>query len=246
MCLRKSELDPTLPFHIIKTPTSATIGINKLLALFAADAVDVGIIAHQDMFFRNGWLKQVEEQINLLPPSWIVAGVVGKCMAGKICGKFHDMRIPLVFNTEEHHTFPQPASCFDECVIIMNMKKGFRFDQRMKGFDLYGTLAVCQAWEMKGTAWIIDAFAEHYCMRPFNWFPDRNFELMFKWLHERFPNAPRIDTTVLGVPDTPGPARYDKTSEALHDLIEAAGEEAKNNPVIDGATREVQPSEQNE
>ena len=153
--------------------------------------------------------------------------------------------IPLCFNTDDIHTFPQPASCFDECVIIVNMKKGFRFDQRLKGFDLYGTLAVCQAWEMGGTAWIIDAYAEHYCMRPFTWFPDKQFEAMFKWLHERFPNAPRIDTTVLGVPDTPSPPRYDRTDEALHELIVKAEEEKKSNPVQDGAFRVVQPLAQN-
>jgi len=245
MVLRKSELDPTLPCHIIKTPSCATVGMNKLLGLFEKDGADVGVLTHQDMFYRNGWLKQVEEQIKLLPPSWIVAGIIGKDMDGAICGKFHDMRVPLCFNTEDMHTFPHPASCFDECCILVNMKKGFRFDQRLRGFDLYGTLAVCQAWEMGGTAWIIDAYAEHYCMRPFTWFPDKQFEAGFKWLHEKFPNAPRIDTTVLGVPNKSNPARYDvmvPTDKRLHSQIMAAEKEAKANPVRDGASREVQPS----
>lgn len=227
MCLRRSELDPDIPVRCHYNPISAVDGYNKILDVIEQDGSDVAVLVHQDMYFRNGWLAQVEGQLALLPESWIVAGIVGKCMEGKICGKFHDMRIPLIFNTEGHHTFPQPASCFDECVILVNMKKKFRFDTGLTGFDLYGTMAACQAWEMGGTAWIIDAYAEHYCMRPFNWFPDKNFEAMFKWLHERFPNAPRIDTTVLGVPEKPGPARYDKTAEALHDLIEAAEEEAK-------------------
>jgi len=121
-------------------------------------------------------------------------------MKGNICGKLHDMRIAPHFNTSNLHEFPHFAACFDECVIIVNLKKRFRFDETLKGFDLYGTMCVLQTWEQGGTAWILDAFAEHYCMRPFTWFPDKQFQQNFQWLHERFPNAPRIDSTVLGVP----------------------------------------------
>jgi hypothetical protein len=97
----------------------------------------------------------------------------------------------------------------DECCMIFNMGKKFRFDNRLAGWDLYGTMACCQAWEMGGTSWIIDAYAEHYCMRPFTWIPDKTFEEMFRWLHKRFPNAQRIDTTVLGVPFKESKPRYD-------------------------------------
>lgn len=245
MCLRKSEIDPLIPVHCRYNPPSAAKGYNRILEVIESDGADIGVLVHQDMYFRNGWIKQVEGQLALLPDSWVVAGIIGKDMDGRICGRFHDMRVPLVFNTDDIHTFPAVASCFDECCILVNMKKRFRFDQRLDGFDLYGTMAVCQAWEMGGTAWIIDAFAEHYCLRPFTWFPDKKFEAMFKWLHERFPKAQRIDTTVLGVPDTPSPPRDDKPLEALHELIEAAEEEAKTNPVNSGTPCDVQPSIEN-
>jgi hypothetical protein len=195
MCLRQSHLEGS--FHIIKSPDSATKGLNKLLGIMEGEGADVAVLAHQDMFFGPGWLPQVKQQLAQLPDSWIVAGVIGKDMGGAIKGKFHDMRVPLLFN---YDPLPCGASCFDECVIIVNLKKGFRFDETLEGFDLYGTLCVLQAQEMGGTAWIIDAFAEHYCMRPFTWYPDKAFEDSFKWLHTRFPNAARIDSTVLGVP----------------------------------------------
>ena len=198
MCFRQSEIDGKA--HIVKEPEFAAKGLNKLLDIARAQGADVAVLAHQDMHFRQGWLPQVKEQLALLPDSWVVAGIIGKDLEGNICGKFHDMRIAPVFNTSDIHTFPQPAACFDECCIIVNLKKKFRFDERLEGFDLYGTMAVLQAWEMGGTAWIIDAFAEHYCMRPFTWFPDEDFQTRFKWLHERFPNALKIDSTVLGVP----------------------------------------------
>jgi hypothetical protein len=197
MCLKQSDLPGAL--NVVIKPDSATAALNKLIELAEYKGAEIAILVHQDMYFRNGWMQQVEEQLALLPPDWIVAGIIGKDMEGNICGKFHDMRIAPVFNTSDIHTFPQPASCFDECCIIVNLKTGFRFDERLEGFDLYGTMAVLQAWEMGGSAWVIDAFAEHYCMRPFTWFPDKDFQARFKWLHERFPNAQRIDSTVLGV-----------------------------------------------
>jgi hypothetical protein len=197
MCLKQSDLPGEL--RVIINPESATRGLNKLLSIVESEDADVGVLVHQDMYFRNGWLKQAEEQLALLPPDWIVAGIIGKDMEGNICGKFHDMRIAPVFNTSDIHEFPQPASCFDECCIIVNLNTGFRFDEGLEGFDLYGTMAVLQAWEMGGSAFIIDAFAEHYCLRPFTWFPDKDFQARFKWLHDRFPNAQRIDSTVIGV-----------------------------------------------
>jgi len=195
MVFRQSEIQGTA--NIIKMPETACKGLNKLLGIMEIEEAEIGVLAHQDMYFRQGWIDQMKSQIALLPDSWIVAGIIGKDMDGAICGRVHDMRIPLHFST--NHKFPHPAACFDECCIIVNLKKGFRFDENMPGFDLYGTLCVLQAKEMGGTAWIINAFAEHYCMRSFDWYPGKDFEDCYKWIHKRFPNADRIDTTVIGV-----------------------------------------------
>jgi hypothetical protein len=195
MVFRKSELDASTRCHSIKLPSTACKALNKLLDIIEADDNDIAILSHQDMFYPYGWLDIVKDKISELPDSWVAAGIIGKDMEGEICGLLHDMRLPLHFNSG--HTYPEPASCFDECCIIVNLKKGFRFDENLKGFDLYGTMAVLQAWEMNGTAWIIDAFAEHYCLRPFPWIPGKQFMESFKWLHRRFPNAPRISSTVL-------------------------------------------------
>ena len=198
MCLKQSEIKGDM--HFIKTPESATAGLNKLLDIIDTEGSDIAVLTHQDMFYRHGWIEQVKSQLVKLPDSWIVAGIIGKDNQGIICGKFHDMRIPLLFNTTHIHEFPHPACCFDECCIIVNMKSGFRFDETMDGFDLYGTLAVIQAFEMGGTAWIIDAFAEHYCMRPFTWAPDETFKKNYKWLHDRFNEIGRVDSTAIGLP----------------------------------------------
>lgn len=203
MCLKQSALPGKMNFFY--SPESATKGLNRLLDAMDMEGADIGILTHQDMCYRQGWLDLVKKQIALLPDSWVVAGIIGKDLNGKICGRFHDMRIAPIWDTSDIHTFPHPASCFDECCIIVNMKKDFRFDEQLEGFDLYGTMAVLQAREMGGTAWIIDAFAEHYCMRPFTWVPDALFCQNFKWLHNTYPNAARIDSTAIGVPDEDHP-----------------------------------------
>jgi len=196
MVLRQSEIKGDM--HFIQNPESATKGLNILLEKMEREQSEIGVLCHQDVYFRHGWMDQVKEQISKLPDSWIVVGVIGKDMEGRICGKYHDMRIPQHFNTSDLHQFPQLACCFDEAVIIVNLSKGFRFDETMDGFDLYGTLCVLQTWEIGGTAWIIDAFCEHYCMRPFSWVPDDMFIRNYKWLYDKFNTIYRLDSTALG------------------------------------------------
>jgi hypothetical protein len=217
MALKQSEIEGEVNF--IRSPESATKGLNQLLGIAEKEGADVAVLTHHDMSYRNVWTAQIRAQLALLPDSWVVAGIIGKDMKGRICGRFHDTRIPMIFDTSDLHPFPHPACCFDECCILVNLHKGFRFDEALEGFDLYGTLAVLQTWEMGGTAWILDsgvasvkvataagntvvdfAFAQHHCTRGFDWFPDKVFCERFKWLHDKFPNAARIDTTVLGVP----------------------------------------------
>lgn len=199
MVLQQSKFPKKTKCHFIKNPESATKGLNFLLDKIDADGADVGILTHQDMYYGAGWIDQVKDQLSKLPDNWLCAGIIGKDMQGRIAGQFHDMRIPLDFNTKHIHEFPQPACCFDECCLIFNMKKGFRFEESFEGFDLYGTLCVLKAWEMGGSAWVIDAYAQHYCMRSFEWYPDDLFVQNFKRLYERFKNI-RVDSTALGLP----------------------------------------------
>jgi len=193
--LKKSALPGDL--HYIVNPESATKGLNQLIEIMENNGATVAALVHQDMYFRQGWLDRVKDQIALLPENWGVAGVIGKDMHGRICGQLHDMRIVDVFNSKDIHEFPQSACCVDECVILINLKHGFRFDEDLDGFDLYGTLCVLQAWGGGKTAWIIDAFAEHYCMRSFGWFPGDDFKARYKWLYDKYVElTENIDSTV--------------------------------------------------
>jgi hypothetical protein len=186
--------------HFVKRPESATKGLNKLLDIIDGECADIAILTHQDMHYQADWLPQVRVQLAKLPDDWVIAGIIGKDMHGNLCGHFRDTRIPQIWDTSDVHSFPVPASCFDECCLIVNMRSGFRFDEGLDGFDLYGSLAVLQARaDMGGSAWVIDAYAEHYCLRPFTWRPDEKFVAGFKWLWVKYHDRGRVDTTAIGI-----------------------------------------------
>lgn len=182
------------PCFTVFDPKSATKGLNILLDIIDKEGAKIGILTHQDMFYREGWIHNVKEQIAKLPDDWVIAGIVGKDEDGVLCGRFHDMSTPLWIVSE--HEFPARCSCIDECTIIVNMKSGFRFEEELEGFDLYGTYACLRANEM-GSAWILDAWAEHYCSRFHGeWEPNQIFMKMWKWIYDRFPDQV-LDSTVL-------------------------------------------------
>lgn len=192
MILRNSAIGNEKCFTI-HDPDTATSGLNELLDTIDKSGASIGILTHQDMFYRKHWVEAVKKQIAILPEDWVIAGIVGKDETGELCGKFHDMSSPLWIMSE--HEFPVQCSCIDECTIIVNMKSGFRFEP-MEGFDLYGTYACLRANEI-GSSWIIDAWAEHYCTRFHSeWEPGETFMKMWKWLYDRFPGQ-YLSSTVL-------------------------------------------------
>jgi len=193
LILKGSNIEGCQCFTIFD-PDTATKGLNTLLDIIDKSGAEIGILTHQDMYYKQHWLPQVREQLKKLPEDWVIAGIVGKDEKGILCGRFHDMSSPLWIISE--HEFPVRCSCIDECTIIVNMKSGFRFEEELIGFDLYGTYACLRANEM-GSAWIIDAWAEHYCSRFWNsWEPDKTFMKMWKWIYNRFPGK-RLESTVL-------------------------------------------------
>ena len=174
---------------------SAAKGLNEVLNNIEEKGGNIAILAHQDMFFPSGWQRRLMENVSALPGSWIVAGVYGIDKNGMHCGSIYDRRVPGLVRTQ--HEFPVEAMALDECCILVNMKSGFRFDEGLEGFHLYGTYAAMWAQEM-GTAWIIDCPPEHYATRSFGWKPDDAFMNGWEWLKERFPGQMIYSTVYRG------------------------------------------------
>lgn len=161
---------------------SAAQGWNFLLRTMDCD---VAVLCHQDIYFPPGWFIRLNEKLNELPSSWVVAGFFGVNEDGRLCGKIRDMRIPLMTCTK--HELPMRAISIDGCCMCVNKRYGLRFSEELKGFDLYDTFATLRAREI-GTAWIIDCLLEHYTKRLWEWMPDKSFIDNWEWLKKRFPN----------------------------------------------------------
>ena len=209
MVLQQSQLSNE-KLHYVTNPESATRGLNYLLDKADRESADIAVLVHQDVYFRHGWLELVRAQIKLLPENWLSCGVIGKDMTGRICGKFWDHRIPLTFDTSNIHTFPHPACCFDEAVIIINLKHGFRFDESYEGFDLYGTMIVLEGWDRGLSSWVIECMTDHYCMRSFDWHPSDTFCKNYKRMYDKFQGI-RVDSTALGLPPD-GEVRFETSA----------------------------------
>lgn len=190
--LRHSDLG-NMPIFAKQDPESATKGLNEILDNIEKQGGDIAILVHQDIFLPGGWQRQLRERISVLPDSWIVAGIWGVDKQGIYCGSICNHQTPGITTTK--HEFPIEAIALDECCIIVNMESGFRFDEELEGFHLYGTYAGLRGREM-GTVWVIDCSPEHYSHRAFDWRSDDNFEKAWKWLEKRFPTQ-EIYSTVM-------------------------------------------------
>ena len=174
----------------ISRAASATTGWNELLDRAEGNA-DVAVLCHNDIFFPEGWIDNLQIKLAELPDDWMIAGFFGIDEDGKYCGHIHDMRVPLDMLTA--HTFPVQALTIDGCAFVVKLNKGFRFEE-MPGFDLYDAYMVWRAKELGGTCWIVDNMVEHYAQRAFNWKPDDKFLMVHDWLRQRFPGK-RVITT---------------------------------------------------
>jgi hypothetical protein len=183
--VKQSDLGGMVVFAKYK-PESATKGLNEVLGNIEKEAADIAILTHQDMFFPVGWMERFAEKISQLPDSWIVAGVWGIDKEQRHCGAIYDRRKPGI--TASQHDFPVEVIALDECCLVVNMKSGFRFDEGLEGFHLYGIYAALRAQEMGGTVWVIDCPPEHYTRRTYCWKPDGAFEKVWEWLKQRFPD----------------------------------------------------------
>lgn len=184
MILRRSDLG-NMTIFAKHNPESATKGLNEALGSIEKTDADIAILAHQDMFFPVGWMPRLAEKISQLPDSWIVAGVWGIDKEQRHCGRIYERRTPGI--TASQHEFPVEAIALDECCLIVNMQSGFRFDEELEGFHLYGTYAAMRGQEM-GTVWVIDCPPEHFAKRSFDWEPDDDFKKAWEWLKQRFPD----------------------------------------------------------
>ena len=133
--LIKKRLAPLLE---VRNAQSASEAYNQGLKHFRD--TDLIVFAHQDVYIPENWYDNVVnaiKELNQQSIKWGVLGVFGKNQHGDPVGKLWDSGM----GKELGITFDKPTliETLDELLIIVNPNIDLHFDEKLPGFDLFGT-----------------------------------------------------------------------------------------------------------
>ena len=127
---------------------SAALAYNDAIAKSSNDLI---VFAHQDIYFPEPWIKQLERSLDILEvadPKWGVLGCYGTTVNG-------DYRGYLYSSSQGVHGSPSlkplPVQTLDEIVLVIRRSSGLEFDPNLPNFHLYGA-DICLAASARGMA----------------------------------------------------------------------------------------------
>jgi GT2 family glycosyltransferase len=123
---------------------------------------DYAIVVHQDVEILDDWFTRLDDCIDNLDQDWAVLGSAGIALrygsdhVGKWGGAVgvDTVAIGSVWHDEsalDDEPYwngikePALAHCCDECLMVVDRKKGLRFDSQFHGFHFYGVDICLQA-----------------------------------------------------------------------------------------------------
>jgi len=138
---------------------SASNALNVGLDSSRADYV---IIAHQDVAILDGWLEKLDNYISTLNNDWAILGSAGIALkygsndVGKWGGAIEEDTVAIGSVWHDDKVLddtpywdgiktPTLAHCCDECLMVVDRRKGLRFDSQFHGFHFYGVDYCLQA-----------------------------------------------------------------------------------------------------
>lgn len=138
-CLQRSPdvVSGALPVVVVKDAPSMTVAYNRGLD---RTTQSICVLVHQDVYLPRGWLDRAVSTLNELSrlhPDWEVAapnGLSGTDMYGRV----YDTAFQCE-TCEASAEHPVPATSFDELLLLLRRSPGYRFDEGLPGFHLYGT-----------------------------------------------------------------------------------------------------------
>jgi hypothetical protein len=153
----------------VRNPRVAQVIIQKgfkSAALAYNDAIDrartdVIIFAHQDVYFPENWLEDLDRALLILEtkdPNWAVLGCYGIDRKGKEVGYVYSVGLGVL-----GHSFAEPVAVdsLDEFVLILRKSANIRFDPTLPNYHFYGT-DICLAARKRGLSnFVICAFSVH-------------------------------------------------------------------------------------
>lgn len=199
--LRSPDLSTAKEVILQRGYLSAALAYNDALEKAPTPLV---VLAHQDVYFPNGWLHKVRDavdKISAIDPSWAVLGVWGVTTAGNHTGHMYCAGLREELGGEFEGG--APVRTLDEAVLIVRRSSGLRFDPGLTGFHLYGT-DLCLTAAIRGLgSYAISAYCVHntngYKLLPMQFWRDCLY-IRTKWRAQLPIVTPCIEITQGGWP----------------------------------------------
>lgn len=161
-CLARSPdvASGRVPVIVERGATSMARAYNAALARTEAR---ICLLAHQDVYLPAGWLDRAMRALEALEadhPEWLVAGPHGVGLDRRQAGRTWDVAMGQELG-EGGGFAPIAVASLDEHLLILNRADGYRFDEGLPSFHLYGTDMVQTAWTTGRSAWALDLPVVH-------------------------------------------------------------------------------------
>jgi hypothetical protein len=141
---------------------SASLAYNEAIGRASEEII---IFCHQDLYFPESWLDELESSIQTIEqtdPRWGVLGCWGVGADGHGAGYVHSFghgRLGAPFES------PVKISTLDECVLILRKSSALTFDPELPDFHFYGTDICLSARKRDISCYAISAFCIHNTRR---------------------------------------------------------------------------------
>jgi hypothetical protein len=157
---------------------------------------DLIVFCHQDMFFPEPWISQVQEivtRLSVQDPNWGVLGCCGATSDGQIRGYVYSTGIGIIGVESE----PAQVQTLDEIVVILRKSSGLRFDNKLPHFHLYGS-DICLRAALHGMkSYAIAAFCVHNAYANFHL--SREFYECCRYMRRTWRQSLPIQTTCVKI-----------------------------------------------
>jgi hypothetical protein len=154
------------PHQIIlqKNFSSAALAYNDAIDKSANDLI---VFCHQDMFFPEQWISQLQrtlEHLDAQDPEWGVLGCSGVTRDGDYRGHVYSSGVGIIGVPSE----PAEVQTLDEIVLILRKSSGLRFDEELRHFHLYGADICLRAAQRNMKSYAISVFCVHNTYQSYN------------------------------------------------------------------------------
>jgi hypothetical protein len=128
--------------RVIEEREHVSAGAAYAAGISRAGVSDIVAFVHQDVYLPAGWVARIRNVLVDQQEAWAVAGVWGVRTDGQFVG-----RVWCNGGGREHVGLAGTCevASVDEIVLLVNMRYGLEFDQKLPGFHLYATDLIAQA-----------------------------------------------------------------------------------------------------